>query len=117
MKTIFYFLLLCLPFQLSAQQKVTGLVSDGQGKTLDAATVTLSHNGQVISSQLADQGRFTFSGLNPAVYQLSVSLIGYKASLRSFTVPKDTLTITLLNESRQLNEVAVTFKKPTIERK
>ncbi|MCX2484973.1 TonB-dependent receptor domain-containing protein [Pedobacter sp. MR2016-24] len=117
MKTIFYFLLLCFPFQLSAQQKVTGVVSDEQGETLDAATVTLSQNGQVISSQLADQGQFTFSGMNQGVYQLSVSLIGYKASLRSFTMPKDTLAIILLNENRQLNEVAVTFKKPTIERK
>lgn len=117
MKTIFYILLFWLPFQLSAQQKVTGIVSDEQGKTLDAATVTLSQHGQVISSQLADRGRFTFSGLNPVGYQLSVSLIGYKASLRTINMPKDTLVITLMSESRQLNEVAVTFKKPTIERK
>ena len=89
MKSIFYILLFWLPFQLSAQQKVTGIVSDEQGKTLDAATVTLSQNGQVISSQLADQGKFTLSDLNPATYQLSVSLIGYKASLRSFNTPKE----------------------------
>lgn len=117
MKTIWYILLLLVPFPLLAQQKINGMVNDDQGKPLDAATVTLSQNGQVLSSQLADMGKFTFSNLNQSPYQLSVSLIGYKSLVRIFNLPKDSLNINLQNESRQLNEVSVTFKKPTIERK
>jgi len=117
MKTLFYFLVLLLPFQLSAQQKLNGIVNDEKGKPLDAATVTLSQNGQVVNSQLADMGKFTFSNLNQSAYQLSVSLIGYKPLLRSFNLPKDSLKLTLLSDSKELKEVAITFKKPTIERK
>jgi len=117
MKTIFYILLLLVPFQLSAQQKLNGTVNDEQGKPLDAATVTLSQNGQVVNSQLADMGKFTFANLNQSPYQLSVSLIGYKALLRTFNLPKDSLKLQLLSDSKQLQEVAITFKKPTIERK
>ncbi|CAM4010065.1 Outer membrane receptor proteins, mostly Fe transport [Pedobacter westerhofensis] len=117
MKTLFYFLILLLPFQLSAQQKLNGIVNDEKGKPLDAATVTLSQNGQVVNSQLADMGKFTFSNLNQSTYQLSVSLIGYKPLLRSFNLPKDSLKLILLSDSKELKEVAITFKKPTIERK
>jgi len=117
MKTIFYILLLLLPFQLAAQQKLTGIINDEQGKPLDAATITLSQNGQVVNSQLADMGKFTFANLNQSPYQLSVSLIGYKPLLRTFNLPKDSLNLQLLSDSKQLQEVAITFKKPTIERK
>jgi len=117
MKTIFYILLLLLPFQLVAQQKVTGIVNDEKGKPLDAATITLSQNGQVVNSQLAEMGKFTFANLNQSPYQLSVSLIGYKPLLRTFTLPKDSLNLQLQSDSKQLQEVAITFKKPTIERK
>lgn len=99
-----------------AQQKLSGLVNDQQGKPLDAATVTLSQNGQVISSQLADMGKFSLGSLNVQPYQLSVSLIGYKALMRTFNLPKDSLSLVLLSDSKELNEVAITFKKPTIER-
>ncbi|WP_158795470.1 outer membrane beta-barrel family protein [Pedobacter sp. L105] len=117
MKSLFYILLFVLPFQLAAQHRLSGFVNDAEGKPLDAATVTLSQNGQVISSQLADQGKFILTGLNQSPYQLSVSLIGYKSLLRTFSMPKDSLSLKMLSEGKQLNEVAITFKKPTIERK
>lgn len=117
MKTLFYILLLLLPLPLFAQQKINGLIDDAEGKPVDAATVTLSQNGQVISSQLAELGKFVLTGLNQSAYQLSVSLIGYQPVLRTFTLPKDSLKLTLLSENKQLKEVAITFKKPTIERK
>jgi len=117
MKTIFYFLLFLLPAQLFGQQNLDGIVNDEQGKPLDAATVTLSQNGQVISSQLADMGKFTLLKLNKEPYQLSVSLIGYKPLLRTFMLPKDSLNLRLLSDNMQLAEVAITFRKPTIERK
>ncbi|KIO75071.1 hypothetical protein TH53_22750 [Pedobacter lusitanus] len=117
MKKLLYILLTFLPFQLSAQQKLSGIVNDEQGKPLDAATITISQQGQVISSQLADQGRFILTGLNQSPYQLSVSLMGYKSVIRTFNLPKDSLNLVMLNDSRQLREVAVTFTKPTVERK
>jgi len=117
MKTIFYILLLLLPFQLFAQQKLSGTVHDDHGKPLDAATLTLSQNGQVVNSQLADMGKFSFANLNQLPYQLSVSLLGYKSLLRTFHLPKDSLNLQLTSDSKQLQEVAITFKKPTIERR
>jgi len=117
MKNILYILLMFLPFQLSAQQKLSGMVNDEQGKPLDAATITISQNGQVISSQLADLGKFILTGLNQSPYQLSVSLLGYKPALRTFNLPKDSLNIMLLSDSKQLKEVAITYTKPTVERK
>lgn len=117
MKNILYMLLLLFPFQLSAQQKLSGIVKDEQGKPLDAATITISQQGQVISSQLADLGKFILTNLNESPYQLSVSLVGYKPILRTFSLPKDSLSLTMLNDSKQLKEVAITFTKPTVERK
>lgn len=117
MKTILYSILFLLPFQLLAQQKLSGSITDEHGKVLDAATVTLSQNEQVISSQLADFGKFTLSNLNQGTYQLSVSLIGYQPLKLTFIWPKDSLSLVLQSDSKQLNEVVVTFKKPTIERK
>ena len=117
MKTIVYILLMLLPFQLLAQQKISGTVNDEQGKPLDAVTVTLSQNGQVVNSQLADMGKFTLTSLNQSPYQLSLSLIGYKSLLRTFTLPKDSLSLTMSSNDMKLKEVAITFKKPTIERK
>jgi len=117
MKTVFYFLFLLLPLPIFAQQSLNGMVSDEAGKPLDAATVTLSQNGQVINNQLADQGRFSLGKLNSATYQLSVTLMGYKPIVRQFSMPKDSLKLTMQNENQQLKEVAITFRKPTIERK
>ena len=117
MKTLFYIFIFLLPLPVFAQQKLNGLIDDAEGRPLDAATITLSQNGQVISSQLADQGQFALTNLNQSPYQLSVSLIGYKAVLRTFALPKDSLKLTLLSENKQLKEVAITFKKATIERK
>jgi hypothetical protein len=116
MNKLIYILLLLLPLPVLAQQ-LTGHIRDQQGKALDAATVTLSQNGQVVSSQLAEQGSFTLLNLNQQPYLLSVSLIGYQSLQRRFTLPKDSLQLVLQGDSRQLNEVVVAFKLPTIERK
>ena len=115
MKTLFFSLLL-LPIGLFAQQNLTGMVIDEQGKPLDAATVTLSQHGKVVTSQLAEMGKFTLTNLNQSPYDLAVSLLGYRSALRTVTMPTDSLQITLQNEDLQLNEVTVVFKKPTIER-
>ncbi|GLU51361.1 outer membrane beta-barrel family protein [Dyadobacter frigoris] len=116
MKTILNILMLLLSYPLFAQQNLTGIVNDGKGQPLDAATITLSQNGQVLTSQLADMGKFTLTNLNQSPYDLAVSLIGYKSVLRAFTMPKDSLSIQLQNDDLQLNEVSIVFKKPTIER-
>ncbi len=116
MKTILNILLLLLSYPLFAQQNLTGIVSDGKGQPLDFATVTLSQNGTVLTSQLAEAGKFTLTNLNQSPYELAISLIGYKSVLRVFNMPKDSLNITLLNDDLQLNEVSIVFKKPTIER-
>lgn len=116
MKTILNILLLLLSYQSFAQQNLTGIVNDEKGQSLDFATVTLSQNGKILTSQLAEAGKFTLTNLNQSPYELAVSLIGYKSVLRVFNMPKDSLTITLLNDDLQLSEVSIVFKKPTIER-
>jgi len=116
MKILLYILLLILPAPIFAQI-INGTVRDEKGKPLDAATVTISQNGQVVNSLLVNSGKFILNNLNQLPYQLSVALIGYKPVLRIFQLPKDSLDVKLVNDNRQLEEVLIHYQKPTIERK
>lgn len=117
MKNLFYIIILLLPAQLFAQGNLPVLVTDQQGKPLDAATVTLSQQDKVISSRLTSEGKTLFSNLTANQYKLSVSIIGYKPLLRTFAFPKDSLKLIMAEDKQQLKEVAISFKKQLVERK
>jgi outer membrane receptor protein involved in Fe transport len=117
MKRILFVIFLACPIHLFAQQKITGLITDTQGLPLDAATVSLAQNDKVISSQFADHGKFTLLVANKLPYQLSVTLLGYQSQSIKIQLPAAAIKVILLPDSKQLNEVVIAYKKPTIERK
>ena len=116
MKIAIYILLLLLP-SCSFAQQIQGTIKDQTGQGLDAATVTLYQNGELISIQTAQQGKFSLTGLNNLPYQLAVKLVGYQPLTKTFKMPIDSLSVVLMSEENTLQEVEVRVSKPLIERK
>src|SRR5436190_23944185 len=59
---------------------LTGVVSDPQGGVIPGAEVVVTNTatGQARTAITSSDGRYTFSQLNPAAYNLSVKITGFK---------------------------------------
>jgi Carboxypeptidase regulatory-like domain/TonB dependent receptor-like, beta-barrel len=59
---------------------LTGVVTDTQGGVISGAEVVLTSTatGQARTAMTGNDGRYTFSQLNPTTYNLSVKLVGFK---------------------------------------
>src|SRR5262245_57592414 len=59
---------------------LTGVVTDTQGGVISGAEVVLTSTatGQARTAITGNDGRYTFSQLNPTTYNLSVKLVGFK---------------------------------------
>ncbi|RZK34368.1 MAG: carboxypeptidase-like regulatory domain-containing protein [Hymenobacter sp.] len=110
-------LLALFPHFLFGQQRLKGTVKDFNGHLLDGATITLSRQGKVFSSALAEKGSFVLTAGPDGSYTLSASLIGYKAVSITLNLPKDSVVIIMDPLQKQLKEVTVAASKPLIERK
>ncbi|MEZ2334678.1 TonB-dependent receptor [Mucilaginibacter sp. RCC_168] len=117
MKRILFILIIFWPLHLLAQHKLIGTIVDAEARPLDAATVSLLHDGKVISKQFAQLGKYTFDVDKQLNYQLLVSLVGYKSQTVEIRYPFPPETTVLVTERKQLAEVIIAYKKPTIERK
>jgi len=117
MKTLVFCLFLLIPIQLLAKTNLKGRVNDGDGHPLDAVTITLSQNGKVISNQLSNDGNFSFTNLNMQGYQLTASSVGFQPLSREFKLPKDSLLLIMKSDNKNLKEVVIAARTPTIERK
>lgn len=127
MKTFFYTLLILLTlsnFRTQAQGKITGQVTDNKSKIVEFATITLlqAKDSSLVKGALADaNGTFEFEKIKFGSYLIAISQLGYQ----KFYTPKFNLSLenpsiklsnlTLVEESKELNEVVVTAKKPFIE--
>lgn len=127
MKTYFYTLLILLTlsnFRTQAQGKITGQITDHKGKIVEFATITLlqAKDSSLVKGALADaNGTFEFEKIKFGSYLIAISQLGYQ----KFYTPKFSLSsenpsiklsnLTLVEESKELNEVVVTAKKPFIE--
>jgi len=119
LRTILYTGLLFLLFSaifipLSAQspqdkpRTLTGIVTSEDGAPVSGATVRLEGSGQ--SAWTRDDGKFTFTGVTPGTYKLTVSLLGYASFAESVTVKVNKslhLTIHLKSASEKLQEVVI----------
>jgi outer membrane receptor protein involved in Fe transport len=113
--------------QALAQSVVTGRVLDQQKQdALSFATVVLragGPEGKVVQSALADEaGRFTFKGLAPGSYQLSVLMVGYAPYGQALPLATgkpalDLGPLALAPAAQKLDEVVVTGRRPLIEQK
>jgi len=127
MKTYFYTLLILLTlsnFRTQAQGKITGQITDHKGKIVEFATITLlqAKDSSLVKGALADaNGTFEFEKIKFGSYLIAISQLGYQ----KFYTPKFSLSsenpsiklsnLTLVEESKELNEVVITARKPFIE--
>lgn len=117
MKNIFLLLIVLFPCFAQAQSRLSGKVKDSAGHPLDAATITLKRDDKQISSAFADLGNFTLSYNDAGTYVVSASLVGYEPVQARVQLPGDSLVLVMQADSKALEEVAITFKRPLIERK
>lgn len=117
MKKILLFLLIFTPFWAKPQSKLSGSVKDETGHPLDAATITLKRGDKQIASAFADLGNFNLNYPQPGTYIISASLVGYQTVQVTVQLPKDSVSLAMRPDSRQLKEVTVSYRKPLIERK
>lgn len=77
---IFIFLVLLFNTSLMAQTALTGTVTDPSGAVLPGATVELISRATVATRTAitSDEGVYSFQQMDPGVYRLEVSMIGFK---------------------------------------
>ncbi|GAB2949810.1 outer membrane beta-barrel family protein [Hymenobacter coalescens] len=106
--------------------RITGTVLDAATKQpVEFATVALlpAVGEQPIDGAVADdKGRFALKGLAAGSYRLSISFIGYGASVQPITLAEgkmsvDLGTVALTSQAKQLGEVQVTGERPVVESK
>ncbi|MBT2622649.1 TonB-dependent receptor [Chryseobacterium sp. ISL-6] len=117
MKKYILFLILVIPLFIHAQFKVIGNIKDTNGLPLEAATIFLKQNDKEISSVLAERGKFILNYSEPGIYSIYATLIGYKLTQITVQLPKDSIALIMVPDSKELQEVVVTFHRPLIERK
>lgn len=102
-----------------AQIGLHGNVADKKNMAVDMANAILkdSQGGYVTGSVCDSLGRFDMNGLEPGIYTLQISRIGYKDYINQLDVRNDTTINILLDSSTYaLDEVTVTAKVPIIKR-
>jgi outer membrane receptor protein involved in Fe transport len=117
MKNIILFLIVFFPCFAQAQSRLSGQVKDNAGHPLDAASISLQREGKQIASGIADLGKFSLSYNDAGTYVVVASLVGYEPLQVTLNLPKDSVVLLMQATSKSLQEVAVTFKRPLIERK
>lgn len=122
-------ILFCLFIQVAtigwAQNQVQGKVTDAKNESVPFANVLLLNpttNSLVKGVVTNDKGSFIIQNIKPGVYQLKVSMIGFK----TFVIPKvnvssekplPPLQVTLAEHRETLEAVTVTAQKPLLEQR
>lgn len=129
MKTFAFQLLLCLLLLsklTSAQNTVSGLVSDASGKPLPFATIlliTASDSSLVRGDFSSAQGGFLFENIPAGNYRIACSMLGFEqhyspAFNLTVNAAKTELEPVVLEEnSAALSEITVLAKRPFLEQK
>jgi iron complex outermembrane receptor protein len=112
-------------FAASAQTaKISGSIKDEGGKSLPAATVNLlrAKDSGLVKVAISDKsGQYEFINIKDGNYLLSVTSVGYgKSFSNSFEVSGSDVTMSSLalqQNSKDMNSVTVTAKKPFVETK
>ncbi|HKO81824.1 MAG TPA: TonB-dependent receptor, partial [Chitinophagaceae bacterium] len=123
MRKLFTFLLTALIFSSAVSaQKISGVVKDQQGKTLDKTTVSLlrSKDSSVVKLSVTDNdGKFAFDA-DAGQYLVSASHVAYAPTYSKpieLTGSGDVSVgdMSLVKKERSLEGVTVTSQKPMIE--
>ena len=106
--------------------KISGVIKDGNEKTLESATISLikATDSSVVKVAIADKlGRYQFENIGTGKYLVNVSATGHDAGFSSLVEVKDgnaaieVPVIVLQPATKSLGAVVVTSKKPLIEQK
>lgn len=106
--------------------KISGVIKDGNEKTLESATISLikATDSSVVKVAIADKaGRYQFENIAIGKYLVNVSATGHDAGFSSLVEVKEGSAaievpeIVLLPATKSLGAVVVTSKKPLIEQK
>lgn len=115
-----FILFLLTVLKVSAQQEITGKVTDERNMPLPGATITVKKisDAKILSYAIADSaGKFRFKHLDAGTYRMEAAFVTYKNQVRSVMVGESTIApqhFVLLAETQQLSEVTVKGKKQAI---
>lgn len=121
--------ILCILFALlianasfaQSTYKINGTVADSVSqKPLEKITLTLSGNNlNPQSFTTKPDGKFEFTGLQQAIYKVSIHAVGYKADEITINLKADTSLgiISLKSYVKSLKEVTVISERPLIQQK
>jgi len=116
------FLIMSVGGLLAQDFEVSGTVKDIDGELVPFANVVLLQvaDSSLVKGTSADEnGQFTIPGISPELYLIQATYFGYRSSPLPLDIRKDVRIGALFMEqdSEWLDEVVVTAKQPTIERK
>ncbi len=112
MKQYLYILLGTFLFSNVQAQNINGKIQSANGAPIEGATISILNNDKTTLSN--KEGNFSFINLNKGNYQLNFSAVGFAAQLKSVEVLSNKatdITITLIEQNKQLPEVIVTADK------
>ncbi len=114
--------LVCSATQLDAQVggKIGGVVTDSTQAVVPGASVIVSNSQTGITRQTTTdaEGRYTFSALSPAPYNISATVTGFKTTNRegvTVTIGGDVVIDLILEIGTVAEQVTVTGEAPLID--
>lgn len=118
---LFFLFFLISIFGFSQEYSISGKVVDEQGLPIGFANVILmAQNDSTIvnGTSTDDNGFFKLFVVESGIFNFRMSYIGYKEFSKELHIDKDADlgTITLQEETQNLDEVSVVFKKPTLKK-
>ncbi|MGB6267470.1 MAG: TonB-dependent receptor [Olleya sp.] len=123
MKHLIYFFFLCFSTLSFGQDlMLSGKIMDENNQPIPFTNIVLY---ELTPSDISvtkgvssnDEGFFRFEELSEGKYRIKASYIGYKTIDQEFTLDKSTnLSLVLIEESENLDEVLITANKPTLKK-
>ena len=121
LKPLFFLFLLTPILGYNQEFSILGKVLDEQGSPIAFANVILmtQNDSTVVNgTSTDDNGFFKLNAIIPDTYDFRISYIGFKEVSKELLVDKDIDlgTITLQEETQNLDEVSLVYKKPTFKK-
>ena len=119
---IFVFISLFSFSKAFAQEfSVSGILRDEANQSIPFANILITTEGSsdIITGTSSDEkGNFILKNLQPNIYIIKVTFIGYEEYLIQFNVTKDVILepIILITSAESLDEVELTVKTPTLKK-
>ena len=108
MRKLLFLIMFLVPFSLMAQVKISGSITDGKGRPIAGASITIvnTYDGATTDSL----GRFQFVTIEKGNHRIAFSSVGYKTIEQEVVIGKEpvALNISLREKLDELKAVTVT---------